>query len=54
LSAGKRWLLGVAALPLLSASGGNLDNGRTVSARALESERVVQELAGHEAGERSA
>lgn len=43
----------VAALPLLSASGGNLDNGQdSERPRRWKSERVVvQELAGHESGE---
>ena len=43
----------VAALPLLSASGGNLDNGQdSERPRRWKAERVVvQELAGHESGE---
>ncbi|EFC0649835.1 type VI secretion system baseplate subunit TssK [Escherichia coli] len=43
----------VVALPLLSASGGNLDNGQdSERPRRWKSERlVVQELAGHESGE---
>lgn len=43
----------VAALPLLSASGGNLDNGQdNERPRRWKAERVVvQELAGHESGE---
>jgi type VI secretion system protein ImpJ len=42
----------VAALPLLSASGGNLDNGQdSERPRRWKAERVVvQELAGHESG----
>lgn len=43
----------VVALPLLSASGGNLDNGQdSERPRRWKAERVVvQELAGHESGE---
>lgn len=43
----------LAALPLLSASGGNLDNGQdSERPRRWKAERVVvQELAGHESGE---
>jgi len=43
----------VASLPLLSASGGNLDNGQdSERPRRWKAERVVvQELAGHESGE---
>ncbi len=43
----------VAALPLLSANGGNLDNGQdSERPRRWKAERVVvQELAGHESGE---
>jgi len=43
----------LASLPLLSASGGNLDNGQdSARPRRWKSERVVvQELAGHESGE---
>ena len=42
----------VVALPLLSASGGNLDNGQdSERPRRWKSERLVfQELAGHESG----
>lgn len=45
----------VVALPLLSASGGNLDNGQeSERPRRWKAERVVvQELAGHESGELS-
>ncbi len=40
------------ALPLLSASGGNLDDGQESARRALRAEQVtVQELAGHERSE---
>ncbi|MGO4744357.1 type VI secretion system baseplate subunit TssK [Serratia quinivorans] len=52
-AAGSDAALVVAALPLLSASGGNLDNGQdSERPRRWKAERVVvQELAGHESGE---
>lgn len=52
-AAGSDAVLVVASLPLLSASGGNLDNGQdSERPRRWKAERVVvQELAGHESGE---
>ncbi|SQA98077.1 Uncharacterized protein conserved in bacteria [Cedecea neteri] len=53
VSAGSEAVDVVVALPLLSASGGNLDNGQdSERPRRWKAERVVvQELAGHESGE---
>jgi len=53
VAAGREAVDVVAALPLLSASGGNLDNGQdSERPRRWKAERVVvQDLAGHESGE---